>query len=102
MHFCSFEFVAANESVVRAVMEDLPLMQNHRYNLSLSSPHWEASPSINTYYALDSHLIDSYFRLHRRRQERSVGPSWALGVTGSGSCLVSSCSTCSSPSVPTA
>ena len=34
MH-CSFEFVAASERVVSFLMEDLPLMANHRYNLSL-------------------------------------------------------------------
>jgi hypothetical protein len=43
MH-CSFAFVAANENVVKHLMEDLPVMQNHRYNLSLPPPHWEPSP----------------------------------------------------------
>ena len=69
MH-CSFEFVAANEAVVQYLMEDLPLEANRRYNLSLPPPHWESSPSINTYHALDSPLIDSYLRLHRRRAAR--------------------------------
>ena len=55
MH-CSFEFVAASEEVVRYLMEDLPMMPNSRYNLSLPHPHWEASPSISTYYAADTVL----------------------------------------------
>ena len=46
------------------------MMPNSRYNLSLPHPHWEASPSISTYYAADSPLMDSYFRLHRRRAAR--------------------------------
>ena len=66
MH-CSFAFVAANEHVVKHLMEDLPVMQNHRYNLSLPPPHWEPSPSISTYHALDLQLLDSYFRMHRRK-----------------------------------
>ena len=65
MH-CEFEFVAANERVVQHLMEDLPVMKNKRYNLSIPAPHWEDSPSIRTYYALETHLLDSYMRLHRR------------------------------------
>ena len=70
MHY-STEFVAASETVVQHLMEDLPLRQNFRYNASRvtaqdASP-WEASPTISTYYALESRLIDSFFRLHRRR-----------------------------------
>ena len=69
MH-CNFAVVAANEDAVRYLMEDLPLMRNQRYNLSLPPPHWEPSPSINTYYADTSALLDSYLRLHRRRAAR--------------------------------
>ena len=65
MH-CSFAFVAANEKVVQHLMEDLPVRQNHRYNLSLPPPHWEPSPSISTYHALDLKLLDAFFRMHRR------------------------------------
>jgi hypothetical protein len=65
MH-CSFAFVAANEKVVQYLMEDLPVMQNRRYNLSAPPPHWEYSPSISTYYALDLTLLDAFFRMHRR------------------------------------
>ena len=57
MH-CSFEFVAANEAVVKYLMEDLPLMANKRYNATLPPPHWEDSPSMNTYYAFTTGLID--------------------------------------------
>ena len=79
MH-CSFSFVAANEKVVQFLMEDLPVMQNHRYNLSLPPPHWEYSPSMSTYHALDTKLLDSYFRMHRRlagKQHRG----WYRGST---------------------
>ena len=69
MH-CAFEFVAANERVVQFLMEDLPLQPNSRYNLTLPPPHWEDSPSISTYHALDLHMLDNYFRLHRRRAGR--------------------------------
>ena len=65
MH-CSFEFVAVNTKVVQHLMEDLPVMQNKRFNMSLPPPHWEDSPSISTYYALDTQLLDAYFRMHRR------------------------------------
>ena len=65
MH-CSFEFVAANNHVIQYLMEDLPLMAKARYNGSLPPPHWEPSPSISTYCALQASLIDSFFRLHRR------------------------------------
>ena len=51
MH-CSVEFVASNEEIVQYLMEDLPVQQHHRYNLSLPPPHWEPSPSISTYHAL--------------------------------------------------
>lgn len=63
---CEFEFVAANEQIVQYLMEDLPVKQHHRFNLSQPAPHWEASPSMSTYHALDSRLLDSFFRLHRR------------------------------------
>ena len=69
MH-CEFEIVAPNEKIVQHLMEDLPLMEGHRYNLSIAAPHWEKSPSISTYHALDHQLIDSYFRLHRRPATR--------------------------------
>ena len=65
MH-CEFEFVAGSEEIVQFIMEDLPLQANHRYNCSLPPHHWESSPSISTYHAMDLHTIDSYFRLHRR------------------------------------
>ena len=65
MH-CAFEFVAANEEVVKHLMEDLPVQEHSRFNLTVAAPHWEASPSISTYHALDSRLLDSYFHLHRR------------------------------------
>ena len=71
MH-CSFEFIAASEAIVKHVMEDLPLMPNKRYNLSTPKPHWEDSPTINTYTALDTRLIDSFFRLHRRPAARGL------------------------------
>jgi hypothetical protein len=48
MHY-SFAFVAANAKVVQHLMEDLPVMQNKRFNLSIPPPHWENSPSISTY-----------------------------------------------------
>jgi len=67
---CSFEFVAASEGVVQFIMEDLKVVQNQRYNMSLPPPHWEQSPSISTYCAIDSATIDSYFRLHRRHAAR--------------------------------
>ena len=75
MH-CTFEFVAASEAVVKHVMEDLPLLRNRRYNASRmaddpTADPWEDSPSINTYSAMDSSLIDSYFRLHRRKAAKS-------------------------------
>ena len=69
MH-CSFEFVAGSVSIVKHLMEDIPLMSNKRFNLSIPAPHWEESPSINTYHCLDHKLLDSYFRLHRRRAGR--------------------------------
>ena len=47
-------------------MEDLPLKENAWFNLSVPAPHWEKSPSISTYHALDTLLIDSWMRLHRR------------------------------------
>ena len=68
MH-CEFEFVCANEVIVQHIMEDLPLMVNKRCNLSLVAQglsQWEDSPSISTYYADHHHLLDSFFRLHRR------------------------------------
>eukprot|EP00966_Prymnesium_polylepis_P229454 5309471-Prymnesium_polylepis.1 len=68
MH-CEFEFVAPSEAVVKFLMEDLPLAANQRYNGQLDPP-WEPSPSINTYYAQTSTLIDSYFRLHHRPAAR--------------------------------
>ena len=37
MH-CSFAFVAANAKVVQHLMEDLPVMQNKRFNLTLPPP----------------------------------------------------------------
>ena len=46
---CSFEFVAASEGVVQFIMEDLEVVQNQRYNMSLPPPHWEQSPSISTH-----------------------------------------------------
>ena len=67
---CTFEFVAGTESIVKHLMEDLPLMPNKRYNPTCETPPWEDSPSINTYYALNTHLLDSYLRLHRRRAGR--------------------------------
>ena len=66
MH-CSFEFVASNTEVVQFLMEDLPLQPNQRYNASLPPPHWEPSPSMSTYYAMTQQLLDSYFRLRRRK-----------------------------------
>ena len=67
MH-CSFEFIAASESIVKHLMEDLPLKQNQRYNGTLTPPAiWEDSPSISTYHALNLELLDQFFRLHRRR-----------------------------------
>jgi hypothetical protein len=69
MH-CEFEFIAPSEAIVRFLMEDLPLMRNQRYNLSIAAPHWEDSPSINTYHALDCQLLDAYLRLHRRPAAR--------------------------------
>ena len=60
---CSFAFVAANEKAVQYLMEDLPIMQNNRYNVSLPAPHWEPSPSINTYSAFGLKLRDSFFRM---------------------------------------
>ena len=76
MH-CSFEFICANENIVQHLMEDLPVMQNQRYNLSLPPPHWEASPSISTYYALELPLLDSFFRMHRRPSASKLG--WYRG-----------------------
>ena len=75
MH-CGFEFVAANESVVQFLMEDLPVEQNHRYNNPEQppltwKPPWEPSKTISTYHALDLHLLDSFFRLHRRKIPRA-------------------------------
>lgn len=55
---------------VKHLMENLPLMANQRYNQSLSPPHWEHSPSISTYWAEDSRMLDSFFRLHRRPAAR--------------------------------
>ena len=52
-------------------MEDLPVNQNQRYNLSLPPPHWEKSPTISTYAAMTCTLIDDFFRLHRRKAARS-------------------------------
>ena len=73
MH-CSFEFVCASEAVVKHLMEDLPVMRNQRYNLSLPSVRWnppgEKSPTISTYYAEDLRPLDGFFRLHRRRAAR--------------------------------
>jgi hypothetical protein len=69
MH-CETEFIAGSEEIVKFLMEDLPLMPNKRYNQSLPPPHWEESPSISTYSALTNHMIDSYFRLHRRNAAR--------------------------------
>ena len=63
---CEFEFVCHSEEIVQYLVEDLPLMRDRRYNLSLPPPHWEASPSISTYYAETHTLLDSYMRLHRR------------------------------------
>ena len=68
----TFEFVAASETVVQYVMEDLSLMKNRRFNLTLPFPHWEPSPSISTYCALDQRTLDSFFRLHRRRAARGA------------------------------
>ena len=67
---CGFEFVAANEKVVQFLMEDLPCMANHRYNLTIAAPYWEKSPTISTYHALDLHTIDSYCRFHLRKAAR--------------------------------
>ena len=69
MH-CETEFIAGSEAIVKFLMEDLPLMPNKRYNQSPPPPHWEESPSISTYSALTNHMIDSYFRLHRRNAAR--------------------------------
>ena len=67
---CTFEFVAGSRQIVSYLMEDLPLQDGCRYNLSIQAPHWEKSPSISIYHALNTHLLDSYFRLHRRRAAR--------------------------------
>ena len=67
----SFEMVVPNEICIQYLMEDLPLEQNKRYNLSLPPPHWEDSQTISTYHALSMHLIDSWMRLHRRRAARN-------------------------------
>ena len=45
-------------------------MRDQRYNLSLPPPHWEASPSISTYFADTHTLLDAYMRLHRREAAR--------------------------------
>ena len=45
-------------------------MPNKRFNLSIPAPHWEDSPSISTYCALETTLLDSFFRLHRRPAAR--------------------------------
>ena len=96
MH-CSFAFVAANEKVVQHLMEHLPVKQNHRYNLSLPPPHWEPSPSISTYYALDLQLLDSFFRMHRRKsapKRRWYRGSVMAGAPGTHQwpvCLLSVC-----------
>ena len=70
---CEFEFICANEEIVQYLMEDLPVMKNMRFNLSLphnTPPNWEASPTISTYYAETLPLIDSFMRLHRRESAR--------------------------------
>lgn len=66
----SFEIVVPNNECIKYLMEDLPVEQNKRYNLSLPPPHWEASRTISTYHALSMPLIDSWMRLHRRRAAR--------------------------------
>lgn len=73
---CSFEFVCANEAIVKHLMEDLPIAHNQRYNLTIPSAqwsppvYWEKSATISTYYAEDLRTMDSFFRLHRRRSTR--------------------------------
>ena len=37
---CSFEFVCANEAIVKHIMEDLLCARNQRYNLTLPSAQW--------------------------------------------------------------
>ena len=71
---CAFEFVCANEDVVRFLMEDLPCRHGKRYNGTIPSAKWtppcpwEDSPSISTYCAEDLRTLDSYARLHRRHR----------------------------------